>query len=182
MTFSSYRNPGSSQTINYQSDKDPSLPPGIPAESNALCFRSDVPSLYAHSGPLDTDWTLVGGGGASDSAFALLNYDWNSPTILGQKNISSVTILGIGVRQFAFTEPLTPFEPGKVIITLSSQPVINDGQISPPIQVYGEIIDANTIRIIAYPTQSLIPGNAVDPTDELEKVYMRIDVVPVDTH
>lgn len=62
MTSSSYRNPGSSQTINYQIDSDPSIAPGLAAEANALCFRSDIPSLYAHSGPLDTDWTQVGVG------------------------------------------------------------------------------------------------------------------------
>lgn len=66
MTFSSYRNPGSSQTINYTIDRDPTLAPGIPAEDGALVARTDLPSIYYHSGPLDTDWTLIGSGISSD--------------------------------------------------------------------------------------------------------------------
>lgn len=81
MTSSSYRNPGSSQTINYQIDGDPSIAPGLAAEANALCFRSDIPSLYAHSGPLDTDWTLIGSGsgGASGPPNALGFFDSAPP-------------------------------------------------------------------------------------------------------
>jgi len=66
MTFNSYRNPGSSQTINYTIDRDPTVAPGIPAEAGALVARTDLPSIYYHSGPLDTDWTLIGSGIPSD--------------------------------------------------------------------------------------------------------------------
>jgi len=70
MTFNSYRNPGSSQTINYTIDRDPTLPPGIPADDGALVARTDVPSIYYHSGPLDTDWTLIGSAEVPTPAFS----------------------------------------------------------------------------------------------------------------
>ena len=61
MTSSSNSVPGSAQTINYTINSDPSLAPGLAAEPGALCARTDLPGIYCHTGPLDTDWSPMGG-------------------------------------------------------------------------------------------------------------------------
>lgn len=61
MASSSNSVPGSAQTINYTINSDPSLAPGLAAEPGALCARTDLPGIYCHTGPLDTDWSLMGG-------------------------------------------------------------------------------------------------------------------------
>jgi len=199
MTSSSYRNPGSSQTINYQSDTDPSLPPGIPAEANALCFRSDIPSLYAHNGPLDTDWTLVGSS-ASESSFALLNYDWEANTVDGQKNIASVEIPlapngspYVGIRWFHFNTPvdgsltravITIEIEGEVIPAAIPEP---PGVQGPPTVIrhsligWGELLDANTLQVVVARSNTLDgdPSNFASLSDEAVRVNARIDLVPI---
>jgi hypothetical protein len=61
MTSSSNSVPGSAQTINHTINSDPSLAPGLAAEPGALCARTDLPGIYSHTGPLDTDWSPMGG-------------------------------------------------------------------------------------------------------------------------
>lgn len=107
MTTNSYRNPGSSQTINYTTNSDPSLAPGVAAEAGALCARTDVPSIYCHTGPLDTDWTLVGIPGSS-GGIAPFFEDFILADAAGQADGWIITVSGPGgTGQIGNTEPTT---------------------------------------------------------------------------
>lgn len=92
MTSSSYRNPGSSQTINYTIDSDPSVV-GLAAEAGALCARLDDPSIYCHTGPLDTDWTRMGIGGGGSSGSLLKDFSVNNARAYP---IDSIAVLATG--------------------------------------------------------------------------------------
>jgi len=117
-----------------------------------------------------------GGGSGGEESFALLNFDWAGNVITSSKNIAGFTSGGTGIRDFTFTTPVA--EPDGAIITGSVVPEVDDAQIQPPAQFFAEITGGGTgMRVTVYPTQSAIPPNAVDPTDDIVRVFIRIDVV-----
>jgi len=124
----------------------------------------------------------AGGGAVGEAAFALLNFNWQANdgagSIDGQKNIQEFTVVDTGVREFTFTTPIASFDIGKVIFTVSTVPIIDDAQIKPPVNVFCEATGATSFQVTAYPTQANPPNNAVDPTDSIARVYVRVDLTP----
>ena len=114
--------------------------------------------------------------GPGEEAFALLDFDWQAGTITSAKNLSTPVVVNVGIRDFTFDVPLD--DPNLAVITVSAEPIVVDGQIDPPIQISAKITGGGTgLRVTMYPTQAPIAGNAVDPTDDGVRAYVRVDRV-----
>lgn len=99
-----------------------------------------------------------------DECFALLAFNWQNTTIIAAKKLSTPVVVDVGIRDFSFDAPLD--DPDLAVITVSAVPIVADGQIDPPIQLFGVITGGGAIA-----------GNAVDPTSDVERIYVRVDRV-----